>query len=158
MFFSSACTDRLTRVLCFFYRRQRNRPCSFGTGGQAFKLSSITSDRMLLLQQQPFCFFNHFTFLSSGTSFFQNPIFADALAAVVLLIQCAGKVNKYLYIISLFCLRRVIFAGVQSLRMICSKNEGLEKNSRTFPLAVLLSSITVFFLLNLKCLRRLKVK
>lgn len=135
MFFSAAFTESLTRVLCSFYRRQHNRPCSFGTGGQAFELRTVTSDQMLLLQQQPFwvLWFYFFFFFPTSASFFQNPTFADALAPVVLLVQHAGKVKeKIFFFFLLFFLKRVRFAGVWSLAMICSQVKAWGKLEKLF--------------------------
>jgi len=53
--------------------RQHNGAYVSGTGGHAFKLKSVTSDQMLLLQRQPFWFF-----FSTRPSFLQNPVLAVA--------------------------------------------------------------------------------
>lgn len=99
-----------------------------------------------------------FTFFSTTASFFQNPIFADALAAVVLLVQHAGKVKE----------KKIIFFCCSVWSAICRSmitrydlfsSENVGEIWKAFPLTVpychwfQYSSISTY-----KFLRRLKVK
>lgn len=77
--------------------------------------------------------FTFFFFFPTSASFFQNPTFADALAPVVLLVQHAGKVKeKIFFFFLLFFLKRVRFAGVWSLAMICSQVKAWGKLEKLF--------------------------